>query len=151
MRKWLAHVFRGPTLLAALAALAVTIVSIRLAPTEGEAARASVYTFAEAAPPEPGADATTIEVGRHATASVHHVRVTGKLATHFHREHDEQVVVVRGNGAMTVGGETHVIAAGSVLVIPRGTVHSLAATGGTVEMISVFSPPFDGKDHLLVE
>jgi quercetin dioxygenase-like cupin family protein len=151
MESWFRQVLRGPTWVAAGMALVTTIAAIRLAPA-GDARHAPVfYSARAAAPPEPGANVTTVEVGRHRTASVHHLRVSEGVKAHVHREHDEQVVVLAGEGTVRLGDSAQEVSAGSVVVIPRGTVHSLVVTGSAVEAVSIFSPPFDGKDRHFVE
>ena len=151
MKKWLQTVFRGSTLLAAFVAALATGVSIRLAPAEGEGPGSVVYQGGSAAAPEEGANITAVEVGRHGTASVHHLRIAEGVRAHVHRQHDEQVVVLGGEGTMKVGEATHAVTAGTVLLIPRGAVHQLTVTGPPVEAVSIFSPPFDGEDRHFVE
>jgi mannose-6-phosphate isomerase-like protein (cupin superfamily) len=151
MRKWLRTVFRGPTLVAALVAAVATGVSIRLAPAGGDGPGPVIYQRGDAGAPETGSNITAVEVGRHGTASVHHFRIAEGVKAHVHRQHDEQVVVLGGEGTAKVGEATHPVAAGTVVVIPRGTVHQLTVTGEPVEAVSIFSPPFDGEDRHFVE
>jgi quercetin dioxygenase-like cupin family protein len=151
MWNWLRSVFRGPTWLAAAVALATTLVAIRLAPGDSSDADPVYYLTGEAAPAEAAANITAVEVGRHESASVHHLRVAEAVKGHIHRAHDEQVVVLDGEGTMRLGEASHDVVPGSVIVIPRGTVHSLVVTRGPVEAVSVFSPPFDGKDRHFVD
>jgi len=151
MREWFRTVFRGTTWVAAAVALVATLVSLRLAPASDDASGPAHYVVGEAPAPEEGANVTAVEVSRHETASVHHLRVAEGVKAHLHYDHDEQVVVLRGEGTMRLGDETVPVAAGSVLVIPRGVVHSLVVTRGPVEAVSVFSPPFDGEDRHFVE
>jgi mannose-6-phosphate isomerase-like protein (cupin superfamily) len=148
---WLRQVLRGPTWAAAGVALVATVASMRLAPDGGRRDAPVFYSTRAAAASEPGSNVTTVEVGRHRSASVHHLRVAEGVKPHVHREHDEQVVVLAGEGTVRLGDSSQEVSAGSVVVIPRGTVHSLVVTGPAVEVVSVFSPPFDGKDRHFVE
>ena len=151
MWEWFRTAFRGETWLAAVVALAATLVALRLAPGGEPEAAPTLYETRAAPPPDEGANVTTVEVGRHGSASVHHLRIAESLPAHVHREHDEQIVVLGGAGTLLLDDEAHEVAAGSVVVIPRGTVHSLRVTRGPVEAVSVFSPPFEGEDRRLVE
>lgn len=150
MGDWLRTVFRGSTWLAAGVALAATMIALRLAPTSREHPPV-VYAVRDAVPAEEGVNVTAVEVGRHESASVHHLRVADEVKAHLHRERDEQVVVLGGEGTLRLDERSLGVAAGSVIVIPRGTVHSLVVTRGPVEAVSVFSPPFDGKDRHVVD
>lgn len=48
---------------------------------------------------------------------------------HFHKEHAEVFYVIDGQVEWTVGGETHVMGAGSLVYIPPNTVHSVKVVG----------------------
>ena len=50
-----------------------------------------------------------------------------------------------------VGDEVRDVGPGTVLLIPRGTVHAIEVTAGPSEAVSAFSSPFDGKDRFFVE
>lgn len=151
MWEWFRNVFRGETWLAAVVALAATLVALRLAPAGESETAPALYETGAAPPPDGAANVTTVEVGRHGSASVHHLRIAESLPAQVHREHDEQVIVLGGAGTLRLGDAAHDVAVGSVVVIPRGTVHSLRVSRGPVEAVAVFSPPFDGKDRHLVE
>jgi mannose-6-phosphate isomerase-like protein (cupin superfamily) len=151
MVTWFRLVLRGPTWIAAAVALAATLVSLRLAPAGPPRDAPVLYSARDAAAPDESANVTTVEVGRHRSASVHHLRVAEGVKAHVHREHEEQVVILSGEGRVRLGDSVEDVSAGSVVVIPRGTVHSLVVTGPPIEAVSVFSPPFDGKDRHFVE
>jgi mannose-6-phosphate isomerase-like protein (cupin superfamily) len=87
------------------------------------------------------------EVGRTATASYHVVQIRGSETPHRHVGHDLTVVVLRGRGTLTRGGEAIALGAGDSGIIARGEAHWFASAGhaGAVALV-VFSPPLDGSD-----
>jgi quercetin dioxygenase-like cupin family protein len=62
------------------------------------------------------------------------------LPSHTHPDAEQAMVVTSGRIAMTVGGEETVLAAGEVLVIPRGVEHSGHSVEGEATFIEVFAP-----------
>jgi quercetin dioxygenase-like cupin family protein len=91
--------------------------------------------------------AFTREIGRSRDASVHHLVATGNVPGHYHRFHDETVVILRGEGLLTLDAETREVRPGTVLLLPRGSAHRFAVTGAPMEAVSVFSPPLDDADR----
>lgn len=153
MRKWWTHVTSGPIPLSLAVTFLVTMIAIRLAPAQapGDAAGPMFYATADATAPEAGANITAREVGAYGSASVHHLRLAEGVKRHYHRDHDETVVVLSGRGRMTLGDETREIGPGTILLLPRGTRHELVVTDGPLEAVSLFSPRFDGQDRIFVE
>ncbi len=82
--------------------------------------------------------------------SAHHVVLEKPLAAHFHRSHDETVVVLSGRARMLVGDAWRDLASGSVVHVPPGVVHAVEPDG-PVSAVSIFAPPFDGEDRVFVE
>ncbi len=72
------------------------------------------------------------------------------IRAHYHAEHDEAVVVVRGTGKLTVGGRTSAYRPGDVVFIPKGVVHSCLPEVDDQVLVSFFGPSFDGKDRVFV-
>lgn len=74
------------------------------------------------------------------------------VSPHFHRETEEIYYVLEGEGAMSIGDETHPVSAGDAIMIPRNAVHSLANTG-TVAMriVLVCGPAFQRSDENFVD
>jgi mannose-6-phosphate isomerase-like protein (cupin superfamily) len=128
-------------------ALLGTVLAIVL--RSGQAPRAAPVVFdpASAIAPDPHPGFVSSSIGSLADASVHHVSTTTGVGLHVHRMHDETVVILSGEGVMRVGEETREISPGLTLVIPRGTPHELEVLRGTVQAVSIFTPPFDGKDR----
>lgn len=77
--------------------------------------------------------------------------VKNEVKPHKHEHHSEVVSVIEGKGEMTVGGETSIIKKGDIVIIPKGTVHSVVTTSKKpLLVISVQSPKFVGKDRVWV-
>jgi len=84
--------------------------------------------------------------------TVNVIQTRGMVPAHHHVEHDEMVMVLEGKGTFTIEGQTREVAAGDILIIPRGAVHSYMHQGdGRTAVVSVFSPKFDPKDRIMVE
>lgn len=98
----------------------------------------------------PMADAAAIrsdELGRTQGSSVHLVQARGPETPHRHLRHDLAVMVVRGRGTLHVAERAHALAAGDVVLVPRGTPHWFEPRGPrTAVAIVIFAPPFDGAD-----
>lgn len=61
---------------------------------------------------------------------------------HIHEDADEAVYVLEGELEMGLGKRKLVGSAGSVMLVPRGTLHSLANPGpGAARMLIILSPP----------
>ncbi|MBW3621886.1 MAG: cupin domain-containing protein [Armatimonadetes bacterium] len=87
--------------------------------------------------------------GRDASVTV--VRAARELPPHYHNEREEVVYVVRGGGTMQIGEEKRPVKAGDILYLPRKVPHGFSngAKQETV-VVSVMSPPFDGKDRIFL-
>ena len=80
------------------------------------------------------------------------ILIPNQVKAHFHAHHTENVVISEGTGIMRLGEREFPVKPGDVIVIPKGTVHSVRSTGTTpLKVISVQSPYFDGKDRVMVE
>jgi quercetin dioxygenase-like cupin family protein len=62
------------------------------------------------------------------------------LPEHAHPEHEQANVVLDGRIEMTIGGETMVLAAGDVAIVPKGVPHSGRSVEGHAVFLEVFSP-----------
>jgi mannose-6-phosphate isomerase-like protein (cupin superfamily) len=97
-------------------------------------------------------DAGAAEAHRARDASVHRITVAEPIAPHFHAHHTEIVLVVEGSGTLTLGDEQRTVGAGDVIVIPERTVHAFVPQGGSrVRAVSIFVPPFCGRDRVWLE
>ncbi|MFN3532950.1 MAG: SHOCT domain-containing protein [Candidatus Brocadia sp.] len=99
-------------------------------------------------------DVKITDVGENKNSSVHlvQVRENGELRPHYHKRHDEVIYVKKGSGIATLDGTRYLIKPGSILQIPSKTVHKFLNTGGEQFMaVSIFSPPFDGRDEKTIK
>lgn len=107
--------------------------------------------LAERAPLAPSEDFRVALVGRDAHTSHHVVSIRNAETPHRHDHHDLLVVVLRGHGRMRLGDQTQPVGEGSVLYVPRGTVHAFAnASEAPAVAYAVYTPPFDGEDRVEV-
>jgi quercetin dioxygenase-like cupin family protein len=134
----------------AIAAIAAGIAFL-LGPARHPAATPTSFDPAlAAAPPESlGAFASRL-VGTLTDASVHHVEAGKSVKPHFHRTHDEVVMILEGTGTMHIGDSSYALAPGATFLVPRGVIHSVETGGTPLRAITVFAPPFDGKDRIFV-
>lgn len=63
-----------------------------------------------------------------------------ELPAHTHPDAEQAMVVTSARISFTVDGEETVLAAGDVVVIPRGVVHSGRSIEGEATFIEVFAP-----------
>ena len=90
------------------------------------------------------------DVGENKNSSMHlvQVRENGELRPHYHKRHDEVLYVKKGSGIVTLDGTRYMVKPGSILQVPAKTVHKFLNTGGEPFVaVSIFSPPFDGRDE----
>ncbi|HKA44201.1 MAG TPA: cupin domain-containing protein [Burkholderiales bacterium] len=74
----------------------------------------------------------------------------GKL--HHHTNADNVYIVKRGEGTLTVEGETHVVREDDVIFIPAGMKHSLSnLSGGAFEIFEIYAPAGKHFDFVLDE
>jgi mannose-6-phosphate isomerase-like protein (cupin superfamily) len=92
------------------------------------------------------------EIGRDAFSSHHVVWIREREVPHTHDRHDLWVVMLRGHGTMRLGDEERPVGEGSVLYVPRGTVHAFRNLSDEVAVAyAVYAPAFDGRDRVDVE
>jgi mannose-6-phosphate isomerase-like protein (cupin superfamily) len=104
------------------------------------------------APLADGEEFRAVEIGRDAHVSQQVVAIRTGETLHRHDRHDLLVVILRGHGRMRLGDDTREVGEGSILYVPRGSVH--AFTNGSAEpayAFTVYAPPFDGKDRAPVD
>ena len=97
-------------------------------------------------------DVAVSELGRTAWVSEHIAVVRTEEKPHYHRFHDSTVVVLRGEGLLTVDQKQVPMKVGDVAHIHRGVPHFFRNTGsGASAALVIFSPPFDGRDFVAEE
>jgi quercetin dioxygenase-like cupin family protein len=73
------------------------------------------------------------------------------LKMHYHKYSDEITYCIKGQAVMNVSGKELVMKAGDLMYIPALMPHGSEVTGNeTLQLISIFTPPFDGKDRIYV-
>lgn len=114
--------------------------------TETLAALADIETLG------PGDSFRIHEIGRDAHSSHHVVWIRDREVPHTHDRHDLWVVMLRGHGTMRLGDEERPVDEGSVLYVPRGTVHAFRNLSGEIAAAyAIYAPAFDGRDRVDVE
>jgi len=110
----------------------------------------NIEEVAEKNPLGEGEEVKITDVGENKNSSMHliQVRENGELYPHYHKRHDEVVYVKKGSGIATLDGTRYMVKPGSILQVPAKTVHKFLNTGGEPFVaVSIFSPPFDGRDE----
>jgi mannose-6-phosphate isomerase-like protein (cupin superfamily) len=107
--------------------------------------------IASAALPD-GEDFRAVEIGRDASTSQHVVGIRTGETLHRHDHHDLLVVILRGHGRMRLGDDTRDVGEGSIVYVPRGSVHAFTnASPEPAYAFTLYAPPFDGKDRAPVD
>jgi mannose-6-phosphate isomerase-like protein (cupin superfamily) len=146
----------------AAAALALGAASLLAAAAGSEAVLDALYPegrttlrlreLAQREPLRPDEGFRVVALGRDAHTSHHVVHIRGAETPHRHDTHDLVVVILRGHGQMLLGTDRRPVGEGSILYIPRGTVHAFAnESGEPAAAYAMYTPPFDGKDKVDVE
>lgn len=85
-------------------------------------------------------------------SSTFFIVVPGQIKPHYHQYHTENIVVVSGRAEMQLGEKTIDIKKGDLIIVPKGTRHSVKRKGRKpLKVISVQSPMFDGTDRIMLE
>ena len=101
----------------------------------------------------PTPDKNYVRVLHHDSLSSSFVIIIPKeVKAHYHASHTEQVVVLSGEADMVLGDQQLHIKAGDVIIIPKGTKHSVVVTSeDPLKIISIQAPYFDGSDRVMLE
>jgi len=117
-----------------------------------ERLRLDADALAARVPLAPDEEFRVAELGRDAHSSHHAVAIRSAETPHRHDRHDLQVVMLRGHGTWRVGERVEAVGEGSILYVPRGSVHAFAnQSGETALAYAVYTPPFDGSDRVEVD
>jgi mannose-6-phosphate isomerase-like protein (cupin superfamily) len=99
-----------------------------------------------------GEDVRVILLGQDAHASHHLVVLRAREPLHRHDVHEFHVVILRGYGTMQIGDVVVPAGEGSVMYVPRATVHAFANTSPMPAVALVtYTPPLSAPDRVLVE
>ncbi len=71
---------------------------------------------------------------------------------HRHTKSDNVYIVRRGEGTLTIEGETHLIRTDDIVFIPFGTSHSLSnLSGEPLELFEIYAPAGERFDFVVDE
>jgi mannose-6-phosphate isomerase-like protein (cupin superfamily) len=116
----------------------------------GEGRRTELLESLLSSSPLPsGGDFVVVELGRDSHTSHHLVWIRKAEIPHRHDRHDLFVVILRGHGWMRLGEEERAVGEGSILYVPRGTVHTFRnGADSPAAAYALYTPPFDGNDRI---
>jgi quercetin dioxygenase-like cupin family protein len=119
------------------------------APTVAGALPGGLQAFLAAHPLAAGQALRADEVERSPAASWHVVQVATAERPHRHRQHDLTVVVLRGEGVLTLDGRRIPMRPGDAAVVARDRPHWFARRGSRPAVALVtFTPALDGPDSV---
>jgi len=104
----------------------------------------------KAHPLKEGDTMTSVELMRGDGVSAHLFQVRSRMRPHYHKEHSETVYLLEGSGILILGDRAYPVNEGTLLMIPRGVIHSYEAKQPT-SVLSIFDTPFDGADRIFVD
>ena len=71
---------------------------------------------------------------------------------HKHQFHSEHVLVIEGEGQMSLADKSFKIKKGDLVFIPKNTIHSVKTTSKQpLKVVSIQAPLFDGTDRISIE
>ena len=71
--------------------------------------------------------------------------VKHSVKPHYHANHTEIVEILSGKGKMTLNGETFIVHKHDIIMIPKGSVHSVRNLHHRpLKVLSIQAPTFDG-------
>ncbi|MEI6103299.1 MAG: cupin domain-containing protein [Methanothrix sp.] len=98
-----------------------------------------------------GLNITQVASGKNASVNLVMGPSGSILKMHYHQYSDEITYCIKGQAVMNVSGKELVMKSGDLMYIPALTLHGSEVTGNeTLQLISIFTPPFDGKDRIYV-
>ncbi len=102
--------------------------------------------------PKKGFNVTQVALGKNASVYLVQAAPGSILKMHYHNYRDEIVYVTAGQAIFTVSGDNYTAKAGDLMYLPAMMLHRVVAAGNeSLQMVSIFTPPFDGKDRIYVE
>lgn len=98
-----------------------------------------------------GFDITQVASGKNASVNLVMGSPGSILKMHYNQYSDEITYCIKGQAVMNVSGKELVMKAGDLMYIPALMPHESKVTGNeTLQLISIFAPPFNGKDRIYV-
>ena len=104
----------------------------------------------KAHPLKEGESQTSVELMRAEGVSAHLIQVRNRIRPQYHRNHSETVYLLQGSGIFILGDRAYPVKEGSLLMIPKGIVHSFEAKQPT-SVLAIFNPPFDPADRVFTD
>ena len=101
-------------------------------------------------PIKEGEAQTSVELMRGEGVSAHLIQVRSRIRPQYHKDHTETVYLLEGGGIFIMGDRAYPVKQGSLLMIPKGIVHSFEAKQPT-SVLAIFSPPFDPADRVFTD
>jgi quercetin dioxygenase-like cupin family protein len=77
--------------------------------------------------------------------------VKQSVPLHKHATHSETVCILAGKAEMRLGDQQMTVRKGDLIFIPQGTSHSVLVKRGTLKVLSIQAPAFDGSDRILID
>jgi oxalate decarboxylase/phosphoglucose isomerase-like protein (cupin superfamily) len=98
-----------------------------------------------------GLNITQVATGKNASVNLVMGPPGSILKMHYHQYSDEITYCIEGQAVMNVSGKELVMKSGDLMYIPALMPHGSEVTGNeTLQLISIFAPPFYGKDRIYV-
>lgn len=96
---------------------------------------------------DPGVFVDPIFPGNGFAFDIAYGRISGTHASVRNNVSQRAYIVTNGNAVISVGSRSHDVAAGDVVTVPKGAVHSLT---GEADYIIVTAPPFSPENEEVV-
>jgi mannose-6-phosphate isomerase-like protein (cupin superfamily) len=98
-----------------------------------------------------GLNITQVAAGKNASVNLVMGPPGSILKMHYHQYSDEMTYYIKGQAVMNVSGKELLMKSGDLMYIPALTPHGSEVTGNeTLQLISFFAPPFNGKDRIYI-
>ena len=78
-------------------------------------------------------------------SGVNIAQLKSKIDPHHHSDHDEIIVVIRGEHEFTVADETRKVKPGDLVVVPAGVPHGVNA-GKEYAVLSIYAPAWEEEN-----
>jgi quercetin dioxygenase-like cupin family protein len=104
----------------------------------------------KAHPLKEGESQASVELLRSEGVSAHLIQVRTRIRPQVHKDHSETVYLLAGSGIFILGDRAYPVKEGSLLMIPKGIVHSFEAKQPT-SVLAIFNPPFDPSDRIFMD
>ncbi len=99
-----------------------------------------------------GQDIARLPLGQTDHATLLAVAIRTQEQPHRHLKSDLLVIMLRGQGRMTVGNRTETVKAGDIVFVPKGVPHFFVNTDREPSVaLAIFTPPFQPGDTVPLE